>query len=136
MLIHREVHAHHERATLPIRSSGTIIHRLVMLAKRECLCTNEFATLLLHTSKSTLAGSDMLFSIHLDVFLREASQSVIQEERAVAPIQNVDFGVRQFRVPMSVFSTVLVTEEFCPKTAVRVFLFPEAGRLHEGSPMC
>lgn len=81
-----------------------------MLAKGKRLGANEFGALF-HFSETTFTIQNMLFGVHLNVVLREASRSVVLEKGAIASVQDIGLSICQTRVSIRVNSPIFVTDE-------------------------
>lgn len=91
------------------RSGRTVVYLLSMLTKCKGLCSAQLRTLLLDASKAAFAGISMLLRTHFNIVLGIASKFVVNEEGAVASIENVNLGIGKFWVLVGIASPVLVT---------------------------
>jgi hypothetical protein len=81
-----------------------------MLSKSKSLCPAKLGPVLAEASHLSLACVCMLFGVHLNVILGEASTSVLGEEGTVSTIQNVHLGVGKLRVVFRIRRAIVLPD--------------------------
>jgi len=95
------------------KGGGTLFHVASMLSKGKGLCAAQFCTLL-ELIQSAFAGLLVLLGVHAKIVLWVAACGVCMIKRAVATVQNVDFGKGEVRVLVGILFAILRTYEFGP----------------------
>ena len=113
MIIDSNIHPRIEGGCFSTRSCGAIIQRSVVLSEGKSLGPAKLGPASsLDLCESDFTGRFVLFCTHWDIVLRRAARVMIIKERAIASVKDVDFGVSEIGVAMSIACSVLIANVF------------------------